>query len=121
MVYNAMSIYPNSLTSDIAVRNGKLIRCTLSDTILENVKQRLLTIYQEWFLHLDEGLPWFTDFAGKNVNVERIRTKVGRTIATTEGVEQVISIDIQYDVKQRRILIQFKYTDRYGQIINEVF
>lgn len=119
MAYNSLSVQGDNLAYDIRVENGQLVRAYDSEAVRENVRQRLLTVYQEWFLDLTEGLPWFTELTGRNVSLDRIKSAVARTIASTKYVEELISIDVSYDKTIRKLLIQFEYRDSFNQLIRE--
>ena len=119
MAYNSMSIYPDSLTDDIFVENGQIVRATGSDSVRENVKQRLLTIQEEWFLDLRLGLPWFTELTGRQVKLEKIKSSVARTILGTEHVSDLLDLEVKYDNTTRRLFIEFEYRDEYNQIVRE--
>ncbi len=119
MAYNSLSVQGDNLTYDVRVENGQLVRAYDSEAVRENVRQRLLTVYQEWFLDLTEGLPWFTELTGRNVSLDRIKSAVARTIASTKYVEELISIDVSYDKTIRKLLIQFEYRDSFNQLIRE--
>lgn len=119
MAYNSMSIYPNPMTTDIFVSNGQISRAFGSDSIRENVKQRLMTVYQEWFLDLRLGLPWYTELTGKVVSLEKIKSSVARTILGTQYVVELINLRIDYDNNFRRLSIWFEYRDEYNNIVRE--
>ena len=113
MAYNSLSIENEDLTYDISVRNGKLVRAYHSDSVKESVKQRLLTVKEEWFLDLRLGLPWFTELTGRNVLMEKIKSSVARTIIGTDKVSELVSLDIDFDKTVRRLFIQFEYIDEF--------
>jgi len=120
MAYNQMSIYPDTITSDIQLKDGAIMRSTNSDAILENVKQRLLTIEQEWFLDLEQGLPWFTELTGRNTSIEKIRAYVSQEIRETVGVFELLSLNIAMEQETRKLEIAFEYRDIFGQTIREI-
>ena len=115
-----MSIYPDTITSDLQLKDGSIMRSINSDAILENVKQRLLTIEQEWFLDLDQGLPWFTELTGKNTSIEKIRAYVSQEIRETVGVYELTTLNITMKKETRKLEIAFEYRDIFGQTIREL-
>ena len=119
MAYNSLSVRNDDLTYDLSVRNGKLVRAYHSDSVRENVKQRLLTVHQEWFLDLSLGLPWFTELTGKNVVLDKIKSAVARTVVGTEKVEEVVSVNVYFDKQLRRLNISFEYKDSFKHLIRE--
>jgi hypothetical protein len=115
MAYNSTSVYPDSRSTDIQVTNGSIDRAYLSDSVLENVKQRILTVYQEWFLNLNEGLPWFTELTGKNVNIETVKAHIARAVNSTVGVLELMEITLIPNPSNRKLNVSFKYKDIYGE------
>lgn len=85
-----------------------------SDAVLQIVKTRLLMHYEEWFLDLSEGLPWFTEILTHNPNFKIIESRVGETILTTSGVIRLETLAITFLSGTRNMGIDFSYTDEYG-------
>ena len=114
-MYNQMNIYPDNLTGDLFLTDGNISRCYESEAVRQNVKQRLLTVQEEWFLNLDQGLPWFTELHGRNVPLELVRARVVECIVNTDGVRELISVDV-YNESGRQLRIDFEYRDIYGNM-----
>ncbi len=85
-----------------------------SDAVLQTVKTRLLLHYEEWFLSLSSGLPYFTRILVKNPNLVDIESLIVREIALTDGVERVTSISLSLSPGNRSLGVDFTYTDIYG-------
>jgi hypothetical protein len=90
------------------------------DLIRQRLKQRLLTILGEWFLDGDIGLPWFDELAEKGVSNERVSALVLRVIAETEGVQEVVSFDLELNRRTRQLVINFRVISPEGEIPIEV-
>lgn len=101
-------------THDLYISNGQIARHKDSSSVMQTVKTRLLLVYQEWFLNLSSGLPWFTTMLGKNFNIWRIRSLIGKEILATNEVNELTSLDLQYNSTERKVDINFTYTDTYG-------
>jgi len=61
--------YSLDANHDLYIVNGQIARVSKSDAILQTIKTRLLLIYQEWFLDLSKGLPWFTQMMGHRFDI----------------------------------------------------
>jgi hypothetical protein len=96
---------------------GYVARVYNSDAVLQTVKTRLLLVSQEWFLNLNSGLPWFTEMVGKNPNLFKIRSYIARQILGTDGVIKLKKLTLDFDKPNRKLVINFEYTDEYGETI----
>ena len=63
------------------------------EAILLNCKTRLLSFKQDWFLDQNQNIDWFTILGQKN-NEETILNEVERVCLNSEGIVNVVSIDI---------------------------
>ena len=63
------------------------------ESTAQRVRTRLLSFLGDWFLNLDQGLPWIDDFErpGNLVDIERAARL---TILQTTGVAQLDELDL---------------------------
>lgn len=90
-----------------------------SDAILQTVKTRLLLHYEEWFLDLAAGLPWFTEMLTYDPDFGLIENRVAETVLQTDGVVNLLSISLSFLAESRDLGIDFSYTDVYGKNTSE--
>ena len=90
-----------------------------SDAVLQTVKTRLLLHYEEWFLDLSEGMPWFTEVMVHNPDFTLIESRVSETVLNTDGVVSRESISLAFSTTNRSLTIDFRYIDVYGNTITE--
>lgn len=90
------------------------------DLIRQRLKQRLLTILGEWFLNAEIGLPWFDELAQKGISDEQITALLMRTIAETDGVQEVVSFDLDFNRRARTIVLSFRVISPEGEIPMEM-
>lgn len=90
------------------------------DLIRQRLKQRLLTILGEWFLNAEIGLPWFDELARKGISDEQITALLMRTIAETEGVQEVVSFELQVNRRDRQLMLDFRVISPEGEIPMEM-
>ena len=64
-----------------------------NEAIMMNCKTRLLSFVSDWFLDQNQNIDWFTILGQKN-NEETIRNEVERVCLNSEGIVNVVSIDI---------------------------
>ena len=84
--------------------------------VAQLVKCRLLTLLGEWKQDTSLGLPWFDAIFTKQVRTADIEAAIANIIRGTSGVQQLISIDINPDFRQRSLSISFIAISDYGDI-----
>jgi hypothetical protein len=107
------------LTHDMYRKDSGIALLRDSDAVMQTVKTRLLTHFQEWFLDLSAGLPWFTEMCVHNPNFKLVENRVAESIINTDGVVNLISLNLAFNVGTRVLTIDFKYTDVYGSTLGE--
>lgn len=100
---------------DIIIGRGAT-RVGGAEQVAQLVKCRLLALLGEWKLDASLGIPWFDSIFTKNVRVSDIQATVANIIRSTNGVQQLISIDINPDFRERSLSISFVAISDYGNI-----
>lgn len=90
------------------------------EQVAQLVKCRLLTITGEWEFDKSLGLPWFEAILAKRVRPSDIQSAIANIIRRTNGVRQLISIEIIPDFRERTLTINFQAYSNYGKISDEV-
>lgn len=104
---------------DIIIGRGAT-RISGATQVAQLVKCRLLTLFGEWSLDDTIGLPWYESIFTKQVRVSDIESAVANIIRGTEGVQQLLSIDIDADFRTRQLNISFVAISDYGDISETV-
>lgn len=104
---------------DIIIGRGAT-RISGATQVSQLVKCRLLTLFGEWALDDTIGLPWYESIFTKQVRVSDIESAVANIIRGTEGVQQLLSIDIDADFRTRQLNISFVAISDYGDISETV-
>lgn len=107
-------MYLDSETHDISVQDRQIRRVVDSEEIQQRIKTRILLVQQEWFLNLGAGLPWFTELSGRNVDLYKVRSYISLLINQTDGVSQLVSLDLSVDNEARKLNVEFTYIDIFG-------
>lgn len=113
-------IFLDRRTHDIIVGDYDLPIVRGVDLIRQRLKQRLLTIQGEWFLNTEIGLPWFQELSQKGIEDDRVTALIMRTIAETEGVDEILEFDLGINRKDRRLRVDFRVTSPAGEIPLEI-
>ena len=100
---------------DIIIGRGAT-RIDGAPQVAQLVKCRLLTLLGEWKQDTSLGLPWFEGIFSKNVRPADIQAALANIIRSTNGVQQLISLDVDADYRERNLTISFIAISDYGDI-----
>lgn len=78
---------------------------------LEEIRQRLRitlsTNNGEWFLNTNFGVPWF-EMLSTNAGIERFRKEVIKVLNRDAGVDEILSVKLDFDTEKRNLQIDFR-------------
>lgn len=100
---------------DIIIGRGAT-RIDGAQQVAQLVKCRLLTLLGEWKQDTSLGLPWFDAIFTKQVRPSDIEAAIANIIRGTSGVQQLISVDVNPDYRERFLTISFVAISDYGDI-----
>lgn len=83
---------------------------SITDSIVQAVRIRLLWFFEEWRLGPSLGVPYFEDILVKNPNETKIRHLVRETVMSVDGVTDVTEISFDIDRKTRFATIALTFT-----------
>lgn len=87
---------------DIGIVDGGLWLVTGKEEIRQLLIQKLLRIQGEWFLNLDNGLPYFDVILEKGTSLADIEAIYINTIITTPGVIDINEFDLIFNPATRQ-------------------
>lgn len=87
---------------------------TQTEATVQAVETRLRLFKGEWFLNLDDGVPWFQRVLIKPARLREVESIIRRTILQTEGVERLIKFDFIFDGETRKLSVEFEARTIYG-------
>lgn len=79
--------------------------------IAQNIKTRLLSFKNDWFLDIDANIDWM-NLLGQRGTEKIIENEVARVILTTSGVVRINSLSLQN--KERSVIIEADITTIFG-------
>ena len=88
--------------NDFKIVNGDLAIIENSDSVKQEVIERLQSFSHEWFLD-EEGLPYFDELTGKDVNTGHLKSIILDTVTNTNGVYSVEDFELLYDTETRTV------------------
>lgn len=103
-----MDILLDTQTHDIVIDGYDLALVEGSALVRQRVEQRLEYFFGEWYLATDEGVPYFEEILVKAPDRARVESLLKATIIDTEGVDALLSFDLDYDAAQRRMSLTFE-------------
>lgn len=110
----------SGLTSDGDWRFGKGRASYLrrSEAIRQNVVTRLKSFTDDWFLNINEGIPWI-ELLGSKQTQSRILREVESRVLATEGVRTITRLRlVEIDVN-RSATIELSFVDVFDTSFDE--
>lgn len=101
---------------DILIDGPDLQQTTGVDAIEQHLKQRLKTFYNEYFLDIRRGIPYFQHVLIKNPDPVIVDTVFKRQVLNTPGVLELLEFNIDVDVSTRVMTLSFKAKVTEGEV-----
>lgn len=106
----------NKLTGDLDIQTGDLYLNDPLEAIRQHLVSNLRSFKQEWFLNLDQGVPYFQEVLRKNPNPVVIDAIFKEAIINTVGVNELTSFELTFDTVQRKMILDFSVDTIEGEI-----
>lgn len=107
----------DSTSHDLVVLDYDLSIAEGLDQVTQNIKIRLLFVYNEWFLDANKGVPFYERIGIKDPDIAVVDSIIKSTIVETPGVTQLISYESTYSAQDRSFGATFKCETEYGESI----
>lgn len=95
-------------TGDLDVSQGLRVTTTLQQYVAQRLFDNLSFFLNEWFLNLNEGIPYFEQIIGAKPDLALIDTLYRRAILATPGVGAIKSLKLAFDRATRALSIRFE-------------
>lgn len=90
--------------------------------VAQGIQARILLCKGEWFLDLEEGVPWFEGdtvpsseaLIGGRFDEARSRDLIADEILDTPGVTSIVSLAVTFDARTRVMTVTFKARSIFG-------
>lgn len=115
-----MDLKLDTTTHDLIIENYDLVLVDGIDLVRQAIKQRLLLVLEEWFLDDTIGVPWYQYIFQKGADINRVKSILINTISGTKGVIKVTSLELNYNINNRNLTVDFSAQTNEG-IINVRF
>ena len=104
-------------TYDMIFENGKCPTTSgVADACVQRLYIRLKTLFQEWFLNVEYGVPYLEKILGKRVKRETVDMIIQEQILQDRGVKEIVSFESSFDNPSRVYSCKFTVRAEDGTI-----
>lgn len=100
--------------NDIFTRDGTLALVTDANEVSQHIKTRLQFFFGEWFLDINDGVPWFQSIFTQPADAIEIESILKQTILSTDGVNEMLEFDMTFENTTRIFTVNFRCNTIYG-------
>ncbi len=107
-------------TNDLYLEpSGNLAIARAAKAVGEHVRQRLMTFQGEWFLDTTAGVPWLEQIFAREYDPALAEAVVKAEILNTDGVSEIISFSVSFDINLRRLDIRgIEVKTTYDEVVS---
>ena len=103
-------------TNDLILEGNDLLMIDNAERVAQQILITLRFWYGEWFLNVNEGVPYLEYILIKKPNMAHIRQILTEQIQSVEGVKAVTDMTLEFDQRARTLLVEYSATTDYGLI-----
>ena len=107
----------NRGTHDLQLVNGDFLVIDNKERIAQQLRVTLWEWLGEWFLDSRDGVPYREYILVKNPNMKHIRQVLTENIVKIEGVNRIEELNLNFDPKNRTLIVDFSIDTDDGQIV----
>lgn len=108
----------NIVAGDLHLENGQVHFWDGIEAHLQKTIVLLKFVKGEWFLNVEEGVPYFTHVLVHNPNLRAVRSLLKQALLATPGAVSVRSLDLQIDRPTRALAVAFALAFDDGTLLN---
>lgn len=108
----------NIVVGDLHLEGGQLHFWDGQEAHLQKALMLLKFVKGEWFLNVDEGVPYFTHVFVHNPNLRVIRQLFKQALLATPGSKSVKSLNLSLDRPSRGLTITFELVFDDGTVLS---
>lgn len=114
----ALQVDPNNIVpGDLHLENGQIHWWDGNEARLQKVTCLLKFVRGEWFLNVDEGVPYFTHVLVHNPNLRAIKALLKQALLAAPGASRVRSLVLTPDRPNRRLVVAFELEFDDGAVL----
>lgn len=103
---------------DLDLEGGDLVLIQEHEETVQHIRQRLLMFQGEWFLDLEDGLPWLEEILGKPREMAMVEALLKERIQGSPGVEELTAFGLEeVPGAERTVRVDFTVRLADGEIL----
>lgn len=112
----AYDLAMNVNTGDLVVKDGDLMIVNNAERVAQQVLITLREWLGEWFLNINDGVPYLEYILVKNPNENHIRQILTEAIESVDGVTKVTELEFTFNRILRTLSVSYEIDTDYGFI-----
>jgi hypothetical protein len=105
------------IEGDLDTTGDQLSLVVDDDAIVQHLEIRFQFVFEEWFLDIRLGIPYFGEILIKNPDLTRVRGIFRQTILTTPGIAQIEEFSLDFEGAIRKLSTDFLARKTDGEIL----
>lgn len=103
-------------SSEFIIEKGEFVLVEDGAQVVQNVRERLLSYREDFFLDRTQGLPYFQTMFTKPFNLNLTESLLKAEILDTEGVESLLSFATEFESNTRKLTVTFTFQTAFGSV-----
>lgn len=95
----------NDPSDDLVVTGGDLVLVGELPAIVQDIRAALQSFRGDWFLDLDDGLPYFDTILVKSPQLDLVRAAFRDCLAAVPGVVSVLDLQLDFNPAARTLAV----------------
>lgn len=108
--------FASDSNNEFIIDKGEFILVEDGAQVVQNVRERLLSYRDDFFLDRRQGLPYYQSIFTKPFNLNLTESLVKAEILDTDGVERLLSFQTQFNSATRGLTITFTFETIYNDV-----
>ena len=107
---------------ELVIANGDWQLAADEPAIRQGIKVRLRFFEGEWYLDLEEGVPYFQEVLVKNPSLVAVREVFRQALAAAPGVREVLTLNVSYvSLTPRTVRVDWQVQSDVGLLKGSTF
>lgn len=102
--------------NEFLIENGEFVLVADGAQVVQNVRERLLSYLEDWFLDRRQGVPYFQIILTKPFDLIQAESIMKETILQTDGIERLIAFASTFDPDLRKWQIVTTFQTTFGSV-----
>lgn len=98
---------------------GRLQRVADGASVVQAIRVALQRFKGEWFLNVEDGMPYFEDILVKNPNLGQVHRRFVDHIESVAGVDRVETLTLNLNSETRELFVTFEALLDLGELVTD--